>query len=190
MWYNKTKKPRSKRSCLDGSPSSISQASRLDRLSCMPFDSLSARNELIIRHLPQIWSTRQKREQRQKIAKVQFASLLPKGMFEITVSLEWEWKLIKVQTSQAAVTLEVCATYPEWLLMLLRWTTSLAHFLVPESQQLSSKGSEVKMMVVIVEIYRSMHNGTKTNKRPWKQHSYQQRCKFKCYVNGFSKKIF
>lgn len=168
MWYHKTKKPRSKRSCLDGSPSSISQASLLDRLSCMPFDSLSARNELIIRHLPQIWSTRQKREQRQKIAKVQFASLLPKGMFEITVSLEWEWKLIKVQTSQAAVTLEVCATYPEWLLMLLRRTTSLAHF------------------------WFQNHNNCrrKTNKRPWKQHSYQQRCKFKCYVNGFSKKIF
>lgn len=46
---------------------------------------------------------KKKREQRQKIAMVQFASILPKGMFEITVRLEWEWNLIKVQTSQSAV---------------------------------------------------------------------------------------
>lgn len=44
-----------------------------------------------------------KREQRQKIAQVQFASILPRGMFEITVRLEWKWNLIKVQTSQAAI---------------------------------------------------------------------------------------
>lgn len=31
---------------------------------------------------------KKKREQRQKIAQVQFASILPKGMFEITVRLE------------------------------------------------------------------------------------------------------
>lgn len=144
------KKPRLKRSCWDEPPSSIPPAPPLDSASCMPFDSLSARNELIIRHLPQRWSTRQKREQRQKIAQVQFASILPKGMFEITVCLGWEWNLIKVQTSQAAVLF--LPRLPHWRFVLPVQCGILCGYAEPSLCHLSWSPNHHKIMDVIVSI--------------------------------------